>query len=219
MMLGAPSTSNNPSTCCAFLDATSQRVGWGWDVARTERHGGARRAGERPFSARQPRPASCSNGGQPRPRLTRWRRAGHVTGTGGFLVEAALMGHDTVAMDLDPMMVDGASANLEWALEGRARRASGPWRRHRLADLLARISPRPHRRPRARSSYGRNSHGSHGPWDLLARVLASAAEVVSQQGQAVTGPSVKPFAMEDGSCLAPPKWSRSMEHGLMSSIC
>ena len=35
---------------CVFLDATSQHVGWGWDVTRPERHGiGARRAGERPF--------------------------------------------------------------------------------------------------------------------------------------------------------------------------
>ena len=206
---------------CVYLDATSQHVGWGWDVTRTERHGiGARRAGERPFF----RPVSLD------PHLARTAvnlalgsRDGVVldamTGTGGFLIEGALMGHETVAMDLDPMMVDGASANLDWALEGRAHRASVvlgdattlptslPESAHgRIAGLV--LDP----------PYGRNSHGSHGPWDLLARVLASAAEVVGQQGAGccLILP-VKPFAMEeDGSVLG----STEVEplHGAWSDV-
>ena len=189
---------------CVFLDATSQHVGWGWDVPRAERHGiGARRAGERPFF----RPVSLD------PHLARTAvnlalgsRDGVVldamTGTGGFLIEGALMGHDTVAMDLDPMMVEGASANLEWALEGRA---------HRASVVLGDATALPDSLPESAQGriaglvldppYGRNSHGSHGPWDLLARVLASAAEVVGQQGAGccLILP-VKPFSTEaDGS--------------------
>jgi tRNA G10 N-methylase Trm11 len=66
--------------------------------------------------------------------------------------------------------------------------------------------------------YGRNSHGSHGPWDLLARVLASAAEVVGQQGAGccLILP-VKPFAMEkDGFVLG----STEVEplHGAWSDV-
>ncbi|MEC8742788.1 MAG: hypothetical protein VXX95_07070, partial [Candidatus Thermoplasmatota archaeon] len=142
-----------------------------------------------------------------------------MTGTGGFLIEGALMGHETVAMDLDPMMVDGASANLDWALEGRTHRASVvlgdatalptslPESAHgRIAGLV--LDP----------PYGRNSHGSHGPWDLLARVLASAAEVVGQQGAGccLILP-VKPFAMEkDGFVLG----STEVEplHGAWSDV-
>ena len=206
---------------CVFLDATSQHVGWGWHMQHTGRAGiGARRAGERPFF----RPVSLD------PHLARTAvnlalgsRDGVVldamTGTGGFLIEGALMGHETVAMDLDPMMVDGASANLDWALEGRAHRASVvlgdattlptslPESAHgRIAGLV--LDP----------PYGRNSHGSHGPWDLLARVLASAAEVVGQQGAGccLILP-VKPFAMEkDGFVLG----STEVEplHGAWSDV-
>ena len=191
---------------CVFLDATSRHVGWGWDVTRAERHGiGARRAGERPFF----RPVSLD------PHLARTAvnlalgsRDGVVldamTGTGGFLIEGALLGHETVAMDLEPMMVDGASANLEWALEGRAHRASVV-----LGDATALPTSLPESAQGRIAGlvldppYGRNSHGSHGPWDLLARVLASAAEVVGPDGAGccLILP-VQPFAMEeDGSVL------------------
>ena len=192
---------------CVFLDATSQHVGWGWDVMRAERDDiGARRAGERPFF----RPVSLD------PHLARsavnlalGSRDGVVldamTGTGGFLIEGALMGHETVALDLDPMMVDGASANLEWALGGRAHRASVA-----LGDATALPASLPATAVGRISGlvldppYGRNSHGSHGPWDLLARVLSSAAEVVGREGAGccLILP-VAPFPMEkDGSVPA-----------------
>ena len=192
---------------CVFLDATSQHVGWGWDVARAERHGiGARRAGERPFF----RPVSLD------PHLARTAvnlalgsREGVVldamTGTGGFLIEGALMGHETIAMDLDPMMVDGASANLEWALNGRSHHASVV-----LGDATALPASLPDAAIGRISGlvldppYGRNSHGSHGPWDLLARVLASSSEVVGPDGAGccLILP-VQPFAVEkDGSVSA-----------------
>jgi len=192
---------------CVFLDATSQHVGWGWHVQHTERAGiGARRAGERPFF----RPVSLD------PHLARTAvnlalgsRDGVVldamTGTGGFLIEGALMGRETVAMDLDPMMVEGATANLDWAMEGRSHRAAVV-----LGDATALPSSLPDSAKGRISGlvldppYGRNSHGSHGPWDLLARVLASAAEVIGPDGAGccLILP-VQPFPMEeDGSVPA-----------------
>ena len=192
---------------CVFLDATSQHVGWGWHVQHTERAGiGARRAGERPFF----RPVSLD------PHLARTAVnlafgslygvvLDAMTGTGGFLIEGALMGRETVAMDLDPMMVEGATSNLDWAMEGRSHRAAVV-----LGDATALPSSLPDSAKGRISGlvldppYGRNSHGSHGPWDLLARVLASAAEVVGPNGAGccLILP-VQPFAMEeDGSVPA-----------------
>ena len=167
------------------LDATSNHVGWGWDVPRAAGRGvSARRAGERPFF----RPVSLG------PHLARTAvnlalgtRNGVVldamTGTGGFLIEGALTGRETLGMDLDPVMVEGANANLEWALEGRPHHAKvvlgdatelstslPESARGRVAGLV--LDP----------PYGRNSHGSHGPWDLLARVLSSTAESVGHDG-------------------------------------
>ena len=168
-----------------ILDATSHHVGWGWDVPRSSQQGvGARRAGERPFF----RPVSLD------PHLARTAvnlanglREGvlldAMTGTGGFLIEGALTGRETVGLDFDPMMVDGAKANLEWAVDGQAHRASVV-----LGDATALASSLP-ASARGRVTglvldppYGRNSHGSHGPWDLLARVLASTAQVASTEG-------------------------------------
>lgn len=170
---------------CIALDATSMHVGWGWERPRSAGLSvAARRAGERPFF----RPVSLG------PHLARTAvnlalgtRQGVVldamTGTGGFLIEAALTGRETVGMDFDPMMVEGASTNLEWALDGTTHHAQvilgdatelstslPESARGRVAGLV--LDP----------PYGRNSHGSHGPWELLARVLSSASEVIGDEG-------------------------------------
>lgn len=167
------------------LDATSHHVGWGWDVPRSTREGvGARRAGERPFF----RPVSLDPYlARTAVNLANGSRGGvlldAMTGTGGFLIEGALTGQETVGMDLDPMMVDGASENLEWAMDGRAHRGTVV-----LGDATSLATSLP-ASARGRITglvldppYGRNSHGSHGPWELLARVLDSTASEVSTQG-------------------------------------
>ena len=167
------------------LDATSLHAGWGWDVSRATRFGvGARRAGERPFF----RPVSLDPYlARTAVNLANGSRGGVVldamTGTGGFLIEGALTGRETVGMDLDPTMVDGAKENLEWALDGRAHRGSVV-----LGDATSLTTSLP-ASARGRITglvldppYGRNSHGSHGPWELLARVLTSTANEASQEG-------------------------------------
>ncbi|MGB0617810.1 MAG: hypothetical protein ACPGOT_07200 [Candidatus Poseidoniaceae archaeon] len=167
------------------LDATSLHAGWGWDVPRSTRLGvGARRAGERPFF----RPVSLDpNLARTAVNLANGSRDGvlldAMTGTGGFLIEGALTGRETVGMDLDPMMVDGAKANLEWAVDGEAHRGSVV-----LGDATSLATSLP-ASARGRITglvldppYGRNSHGSHGPWELLARVLASTANEASPEG-------------------------------------
>ncbi len=168
------------------VDAAGPYLGWGW--MRSKKGGlgvGARRAGERPFF----RPVSLD------PHLARsavnlamGSRKGvlldAMTGTGGFLIEAALTGRDGVGLDLDPVMVEGTRENVAWALEaprfkhvsvhqGDATRldASLPdAAKHRLAGLV--LDP----------PYGRNSHGSHGPWELLERVLNSTSTHVGPEG-------------------------------------
>ena len=70
---------------CVFLDATSQHVGGlGRNANRAAWHWRPR--AEAPFFAPSASTRSCSNCGQPRPRLTRWRRAGRDDRNGGFLL-------------------------------------------------------------------------------------------------------------------------------------
>jgi tRNA (guanine10-N2)-dimethyltransferase len=168
------------------VDAAGPHLGWGWRRGRTQDGGtGARRPGERPFF----RPVSLD------PHLARTAvnlalgtRSGVVldamTGTGGFLIEAALTGREVVALDLDPTMVEGATTNLSWALnEGDT--ATAQVVEGDATDLDSALPDK----ARGRISglvldppYGRNSHGSHGPWDLLARVLASTKGQVGAEG-------------------------------------
>jgi putative methyltransferase (TIGR01177 family) len=167
------------------IDASGPHLGWGWRRHVDHDGIGARRPGERPFF----RPVSLD------PHLARTAvnlalgvRSGvlldAMTGTGGFLIEAALSGRESVALDLDPRMVEGASTNLAWAtqpvtsahaivVEGDATDLENTLPSSALGRIAGLVLDPP---------YGRNSHGSHGPWDLLARVLASTAGQVGPEG-------------------------------------
>ena len=166
------------------IDASSHTIACGWMLGFGNESDGvsSRKAAERPFF----KPVSLD------PRLARLAvnlASGPVgdgatidvmTGTGGFLIEAALSNRIAVGLDLDPMMVEGTIQNLQWALnaEGKTEHNAMVFAgdatnlKGALSELEAPacgfvLDP----------PYGRNSQGSLEPMTLLERVLISAHEV------------------------------------------
>lgn len=166
------------------IDASSDTVVCGWMVGFGDESDGvsSRKAAERPFF----KPVSLD------PRLARLAvnlASGPVdkgatidvmTGTGGFLIEAALSNRIAVGLDLDPMMVEGTIQNLEWALntegkiEHNAMVLAGD--ATKLTEVLGELSA-PICGFVLDPPYGRNSQGSLEPMALLKSVLNSAHEI------------------------------------------
>ena len=163
--------------------AASLACGWMVGDGQAAFSNGGRRAGERPFF----KPVSLD------PMLARLAvnlatgpvSSGPVvdpmTGTGGFLIEAALSGRPALGIDIHSEMVHGAQANLNWACDGtpdHARVARGD--ATRMADVVPRewngrvagfvLDP----------PYGRNSHGSLDSEALLAACLRSARDIAAE---------------------------------------
>lgn len=162
--------------------AASLACGWMVGDGQAAFSNGERRAGERPFF----KPVSLD------PMLARLAvnlatgpvSSGPVvdpmTGTGGFLIEAALSGRPALGIDIHSEMVQGAQANVDWACEGapdHARVVRGD--AMRLGDIVPEewngqvagfvLDP----------PYGRNSHGSLDNDALLAACLRSARAVAA----------------------------------------
>ena len=175
----------HPERVLALIgDGQAQHLAWGWmeGDGQAAFSNGERRAGERPFF----KPVSLD------PMLARLAvnvatgpvDAGPVvdpmTGTGGFLIEAALSNRPSLGIDLNSEMAHGAEANLVWACDGpvdHARVVRGD--ATRLADLLPEawhgavagfvLDP----------PYGRNSHGNMESLSLLEACLRSARGVAA----------------------------------------
>ncbi len=164
------------------IDASSNTIACGWMVGFGDESDGiaTRRAAERPFF----KPVSLD------PRLARLAvniASGPVhtgttldmmTGTGGFLIEAALSGRTVVGLDLDEVMVQGTQENLAWALKGHSDHMATVCQGDstNLSTALPQgcgpvsgfvLDP----------PYGRNSQGSLAPMKLLESGLISAQEV------------------------------------------
>jgi tRNA (guanine10-N2)-dimethyltransferase len=166
------------------IDASSNTIACGWMLGFGDESDGvsSRKAAERPFF----KPVSLD------PRLARLAvnlASGPVgnratidvmTGTGGFLIEAALSNRIAVGLDLDPVMVEGTIRNLEWALnaegrtEHRAMVLAGD--ATKLTDALTGLDA-PVSGFVLDPPYGRNSQGSLEPMALLKNVLDSVHEV------------------------------------------
>jgi putative methyltransferase (TIGR01177 family) len=185
--LGYPIELDNPEhRFGVVIDASSNTVVCGWMVGFGDESDGvsSRKAAERPFF----KPVSLD------PRLARLAvnlASGPIqngatidlmTGTGGFLIEAALSKRTTIGLDLDPIMVEGTRQNLAWAMaeesitehqaqvcEGDATqlKASLPTLQESIAGFV--LDP----------PYGRNSQGSLAPVKLLREVLTSASSVAN----------------------------------------
>ena len=166
------------------IDASSHTIACGLMLGFGDESDGvsSRKAAERPFF----KPVSLD------PRLARLAvnpASGPVgngatidvmTGTGGFLIEAALSNRVAVGLDLDPVMVEGTIQNLEWALnaEGKTEHTAMilAGDATKLTDALSDLDD-PVCGFVLDPPYGRNSQGSLEPMALLERVLMSAHEV------------------------------------------
>ena len=168
------------------LDASSNTIACGWMVGYGEESDGlaGRKAAERPFFkpvSLDPRLARLAVNLASGP-VARGTTLDVMTGTGGFLIEAALSGRSAIGLDLDEAMVSGTVQNLEWALKESGQKE------HKGLVLHGDATALEHHLPSAMlpivgfvldPPYGRNSQGSLAPLSLLGRVLESSSRVAS----------------------------------------
>ena len=175
-----------------IADGGSNIVACGWLVGDFDDSIGTanRRATERPFF----RPISLD------PRLARLavnlaggpidKRAvlDPMTGTGGFAVEAVMMGRKCIAVDMNQAMVDGTTQNIAWALQGQTAKSDYLVVTGDACQLSETIEESWHGQISGivlDPPYGRNSHGSHSHYDLIGKTLQSAREIISDDAKLV----------------------------------
>ena len=202
------------------LDASAGIIACGWMVGSGDDSDGitSRRATDRPFF----KPVSLD------PRLARLavnmasgpREKGAtldlMTGTGGFVLEAALSGRETYGVDLDPLMIEGAQQNLDWVMpDSDAQLLLGDATRlphaipldahHRICGFV--LDP----------PYGRNSQGSLDHAELIRSVLQSARMVAASNADLVLILPMHPFGELPDEALEPDT-SVELLHGKWGDI-
>ncbi len=195
--LGYPIDLESPEHRLGMVfDASAGIIACGWMIGSGDDSDGivARRATDRPFF----KPVSLD------PRLARLavnvasgpRESGAtldlMTGTGGFVLEAALSNRETYGVDLDPMMIEGAQKNLDWAMPAsNAKILLGD------ATCLPEVIPnQAHKRISGfvlDPPYGRNSQGSLDHGELMEEVLLSSRKVASENAGLVLILPMHPF--------------------------
>ena len=175
-----------------IADGGSNIVACGWLVGNFDDSIGTanRRATERPFF----RPISLD------PRLARLavnlasgpidKRAvlDPMTGTGGFAVEAVMMGRRCVAIDMNQAMVEGTKQNIAWALQGQSAENDYQVVTGDACELSETIDESWHGQISGivlDPPYGRNSHGSQSHYDLIGKTLQSARMVIGNNAKLV----------------------------------
>jgi len=175
-----------------IADGGSNIVACGWLVGNFDDSIGTanRRATERPFF----RPISLD------PRLARLAvnlACGPIdtqavldpmTGTGGFAVEAVMMGRRCVAIDMNQAMVDGTTQNIAWALQGQSAENDYQVITGDACELSETLEESWHGQISGivlDPPYGRNSHGSQNHYDLIGKTLQSARMVIGNNAKLV----------------------------------
>ena len=175
-----------------IADGGSNIVACGWLVGNFDDSIGTanRRATERPFF----RPISLD------PRLARLAvnlACGPIdkqavldpmTGTGGFAVEAVMMGRKCIAVDMNQAMVDGTTQNIAWALQGQSAKRDYQVVTGDACQLSETIENSWHGQISGivlDPPYGRNSHGSRSHYDLIGKTLQSARMVIGNNAKLV----------------------------------
>lgn len=175
-----------------IADGGSNIVACGWLVGNFDDSIGTanRRATERPFF----RPISLD------PRLARLAvnlACGPIdkqavldpmTGTGGFAVEAVIMGRRCIAVDMNQAMVDGTTQNIAWALQGQPAKNDYLVVTGDACELPETIEDSWHGQISGivlDPPYGRNSHGSQSHYDLISKTLQSARAIISDDAKLV----------------------------------
>ena len=178
------------------LDASAGIIACGWMVGSGDDSDGitSRRATDRPFFkpvSLDPRLARLAVNVASGPR-DKGATLDLMTGTGGFVLEAALSGRETFGVDLDPLMIEGAQKNLDWAMpHSDAKLLLGD------ATQLPNVLPQ-HAHQRISGfvldpPYGRNSQGSLDHAELIQSVLNSARDVAAETADLVLILPMHPF--------------------------
>ncbi len=192
------------------LDGASKLVVCGWMVGYGDESDGVtnRKATERPFF----KPISLD------PRLARLAinlasgplPSGIIldpmTGTGGFAIEAAIMGRDVIALDLDGQMVKGTRQNIEWSLEKEAldNRSLIKISEGDATKLSTSVDKKWHGKITGLvldPPYGRNSHGSISHENLVENTLKSFREVSHHEAKVVLILPLNPTAIQKNTAL------------------
>ena len=188
------------------LDASAGIIACGWMVGPGDDSDGitSRRATDRPFFkpvSLDPRLARLAVNVASGPR-DKGATLDLMTGTGGFVLEAALSGRETYGVDLDPLMIEGAQQNLDWAMpDSDAHLLLGDATRlphvipsdahHRICGFV--LDP----------PYGRNSQGSLDHAELIRSVLESTRMVAASSADLVLILPIHPFGELPDEALEP----------------
>lgn len=202
------------------LDAKAGIIACGWMIGTGDESDGisARRATDRPFFkpvSLDPRLARLAVNLASGP-LQKGVTLDLMTGTGGFVLEAAVSGREAYGIDLDSEMIEGAQRNLDWAapatnaslLLGDATRLPDVL----PADAIHRISGFVLDPP-----YGRNSQGTLEPTALIRAVLESAHSVAGENAHFVLIVPIHPFGEHADEPL-PPQAKVELLHGEWSEL-
>ena len=182
-----------------IADGMSNTIVCGWLIGDFDDSIGTatRRATERPFF----RPISLD------PRLARLavNLAGGpvdenaildpMTGTGGFAMEAITMGRNCLAIDMDEDMILGAKQNIDWALQDNDVKSNFQMSVGDACNLVESIPTMWHGKISGvvlDPPYGRNSHGTHGHFELISNTIESARKIVSDNAKLVLIIPIKP---------------------------
>ena len=187
------------------LDGSCGKVVCGWliDYISQEENSNTRRATERPFFkpiSLDPKLArlAVNLAGGP---LDEYAVLDPMTGTGGFLIEAGLIGRNVIALDLEQEMVDGASKNILWALdcEEISQIENVEIIRGDATDLSNSIPKRWHQKISGLvldPPYGRNSHGSLSHFELIKNTLNSFRDVAADDAAVVLILPIQPLEVK-----------------------
>lgn len=175
------------------IDGASSQIACGWMVGGDSGSEGVakRKATQRPFF----KPVSLS----PRLALLAVNLAGGpyqqgpiidvMSGTGGFIIEAAASGRQALGIDLDPQMVAGANQNLEWLIKQQNKTKSSAkiirGDATKIEDCIDQSWIGQVKGFVLDPPYGRNSQGSLGHDELLEKTLTSAHKVASNDANLV----------------------------------
>jgi len=205
-----------------IADGDSNILACGWLVGDFDDSIGTapRRATERPFF----RPISLD------PRLARlavnlacgpideYAVLDPMTGTGGFAMEAITMGRNCIAIDMDKEMIDGAKQNVDWALQNNPTKSDYQIMTGDACNLEGSIPTKWHGKISGivlDPPYGRNSHGTHGHFDLIYNTIDSMRKVVSDKAKLVLIIPIKPNESGDDIQLLHGDWGEFV--GMMHS--
>lgn len=207
--LGYSINLNNPDYEVGLIaDGGGNIVACGWLVGDFDDSIGTatRRATERPFF----RPVSLD------PRLARLcvnLACGPIddqavldpmTGTGGFAMEAVVMGRNCLAVDMDELMVSGTTQNIAWAVENNIVNADYQVIRGDACQLYQLIPEKWRNRISGvvlDPPYGRNSHGSQNHYDLIESTIMSCRMVVNGTARLVLIVPLKPTLSDEITLL------------------